>query len=361
MTSQPPIKIAVMGAGWIGPRHAEAVTQDPAASLFCIIDRNERGIALAVKHATLYYPSVQAMLMSSNTKPDAAILCTPNHTHEALATELLAAGIHVLCEKPLAPDTESGLRLLAAQKPGVHLLTGHHRRFNPFVVAAKRILDSEQSGIGHITAISGLWTLCKPASYFAPPTDWHQREGPVMINLIHDIDVLHYLLGSRIVRVAAFEALKRRDHEAEEGGAVIFHFENGVVGTFVLSDAVASPHAFEMGTGENPDIAWSGWDCYRLFGTAGTLSVPDLVRSFYRQGEERSWRNAMTEVREEVEAWIPEDSRGMEPFALQVRHLVRVVRGEENPVCSGEDGLAAVRVAEAVKKAFHTGVVVAVE
>lgn len=367
-SSQAIVRIAIIGSGLIGPRHAKAVIQDPSCSLHCIVDPSPAAVSVARELGTSYYASISQMLASSSGKPDAAIVCTPNKTHVALSVELLSAGIHVLCEKPVSVDIPSGESLVAHARahPSLHLLAGHHRRFNRYVVATKRILASETHSIGQITAISGLWALYKPQSYFDPPTEWRrsgESGGPVWINLIHEIDILHYLLDSRIVRVAAFETPKHRGHDAEEGGAIILHFDNGVVGTFLLSDAVVSPHAFEMGTGENPVIPRTGRDVYRIFGTDGTLSVPDLRRSFYstKNGVDKSWNNELSEVTETLEDWLSEEERIKVPFELQVAHFVRVIRGAEKPVCSGEDGLAAVRVAEAVRRALRIGGVVEVE
>lgn len=361
-SSPPQIKIAVIGAGEIGPRHARAVKSNPEAKLVCLVDPSPIAIRAATQVGTAYCPTIQAMLSSPTKKPDAAIVCVPNHLHVEIATELLSAGIHVLCEKPLAVDSASGQKLVEhAAGLKLHLLTAHHRRFNPYVVAAKRILDRETQSIGQITAVSGLWTLHKPKDYFDAPMEWHRSAesgGPVMINLIHDIDVLHYLLGSKVKRVAAFETTKQRKHPAEEGGAIILHFENGVVGTFLLSDAVVSDHAFEMGTGENPIIPQTGKDVYRIFGTEGTLSVPDMRRTFYAEGLQKSWSSEISEVTEQLEGTLSEEERGKAPFELQVAHLIKVIKGEEQPVCSGEDGLAAVKVAEAVKRALSSGEVV---
>ncbi|KAJ7641538.1 oxidoreductase [Roridomyces roridus] len=360
-----PLKVALIGAGQIGPRHAQAVMQDPNTTLVCVVDPSPHGATTAAELNTAYFPSVKALLESGSAAlPDAAIVCTPNDLHVPLSTALLSAGVHVLCEKPLSVDSASGRMLCdVAAAHGTHLLTAHHRRFNAYVVAAKRILErgEGQGGVGQVTAVSGIWALLKPGAYFEPPLEWHssaESGGPVMINLIHDIDVLHYLLGSKVTKVAAFQAKKRRGHDAEEGGAIILHFENGVVGTFVLSDAVVSCHSFEMGTGENPAIPHTGKDVYRIFGTEGTLSVPDLKRSFYGEGVDKSWWNQLSEVTETLEDLLSEEERAKVPFEQQVAHLVRVIRGEEKPVCSGEDGLAAVRVAEAVKKALSTGEVV---
>lgn len=355
-----PIKLAIIGVGLIGPRHAQAASKDPNITLVALVDRSPAAAQLATTLNTRHYPSLAALLENSQDKPDAALVSTPNSTHVELSKQLLSAGIHVLCEKPLSVDSASGQSLVAhAAAQHRRLLTGHHRRFNPYVVAAKRILTSTTAAVGRVTAVSGLWALYKPPSYFDPPMQWHrsgEAAGPVMINLIHDIDVLHYLLDSRVVRVAAFAAPKRRtEYEAEEGGAILLHFANGVVATFVLSDAVVSPHAFEMGTGENPMISRTGCDVYRFFGTEGTLSVPDLKRSFYAEGVEKSWSSQLTEVTERMEDWLSEEERHKAPFELQMAHLVKVLRGEEEPVCAGEDGLAAVRVAQAVKTALATG------
>lgn len=379
MSAQPrqPVKIAIIGTGAIGPRHAAAVRRDPDAALVCIVDPSPGAIQVAIGLGTIYYPSVRAMLASvgggnndnennknnNSKKPNVAIVCTPNDTHAAVATELLSAGVHVLCEKPLSIDVASGQALVEhAAARHLQLLTAHHRRFNPYVAATKRILASEAHTIGQITAVSGLWALYKPQAYFEPPMDWHRRAGegggPVMINLVHDIDVLHHVLGSRVVRVAAFEAPKRRGFAVEEGAAILLHFENGVVGTFVLSDAVVSPHAFEAGTGENPTIPATGRDFYRILGTEGTLSIPDLKRSYYEKGVEKAWSSKTTEVTEKLEDWISKEESAKIPFELQVAHLVKVIRGEEAPVCTGEDGLAAVKVAEAVRRAMREGAVV---
>lgn len=367
-SSQQIVSTAIIGSGLIGPRHAKAVLQDPSCSLHCIVDPSPAAASVTKGLGTSFYLSISDMLASPSGKPDAAIVCTPNQTHVALSTELFSAGIHVLCEKPLSVEIPSGESLLAQARahPSLHLLAGHHRRFNPYAVATKRILASKTHSLGQITAISGLWALYKPPFCFDPPTEWRrsgESGGPVWINLIHEIDILHYLLDSRVVRVAAFETPKRRGHDAEEGGAVVLHFASGVVGTFLLSDAVVSPHAFEMGTGENPAIPKTRRDVYRIFGTEGTLSVPDLRRSFYdvADGADKSWNSELSEVTETLEGWLGEEERAKVPFELQVAHFVRVIRGGEKPVCSGEDGLAAVGVAEAVRKALRTGEVVHVE
>ncbi|KAH9900247.1 quinate utilization oxidoreductase QutH [Xylariomycetidae sp. FL2044] len=393
MASAPsqPIRIAIIGfSGVIGLRHTSHVLSSPSTTLAALIDPSPTATATAreLSPDTPFFSSIASWLSSSSQPPSAgnenhnethaAIICTPNRTHAPIALELIAnktaLGLSaILVEKPLSHDLESGREIVRrAQAEGVKVLVGHHRRFNPYVVATKRILEGgpgeDVSPLGDITAFSGLWTAFKPDEYFADSGKWRlSREaggGPVLINLVHEVDLLQYLLGP-VVRVQGEKTISRRrrgdganaveegkgeeeEDGAEEGAALTLKFESGIVGTYVLSDCVVSPHSFEAGTGENPLLPRARGregqevDVYRFFGTKGTLSVPDMTLWTY-EGE-RNWMNEM--VAKKVA--IDDDPRV--PFERQLDHLVRVVRGEEEPRCSGEDGLRALVVCDAVRR-----------
>jgi predicted dehydrogenase len=278
-------------------------------------------------------------MLASSCNPDAALVCTPNHTHVPISMELIESGVHVLCEKPISVDVASGRELVRhAETHNKRLLIGHHRRFNQYVVAAKKHLPS----IGQIIAVNGIWTIYKPAEYFNPPTDWRRLDtaGPVFINMIHEIDILHYLVGP-IVRVYAEQTVSQRGFAAEEGAAITLKFANGAVGTFVLADATVSPHNFEGGTGENPLIPKNGMDFCRFFGSEGTLSVPDMARWSYAANR-KSWNEPLhCEFLEVQETRLP--------FELQLDHFIDVVEGKEAPSCSGIEGLRAVIVCKAIR------------
>lgn len=355
-SSLPKVTIAIIGGGLIGPRHAQAVNKNPNATLIALVDPAPHGPKVAAELNTNHYPSISALLSSSH-KPDAALICTPNSTHVSIAKELVSAGIHILVEKPMSTDIPSGRELIAHAKAcNVKLLVGHHRRFNSYIVTAKSILTSPSptTSLGKILAVSGLWTTYKPPSYYEPPTEWRQGKdgGVILINLIHEIDLLHHLFGP-ITRVHAERTPSTRNYAADEGAALIFRFASGAVGTFLVSDAAPSPFNFEAGTGENPMIPRSGRDFYRVFGTEASLSVPDMTRFSY-DGREKSWTQEVREDRLVVGEVVP--------FDAQVEHFVALVRGEvAEPVCSGEEGLRALIVCEAVRKAMRTGEAVDVE
>lgn len=367
------ITIAIVGAGLIGPRHAMSVETCDDAELLCIVDPCAQARSIADSFQTVLFASIQQML-KNGCVPDAAFVCTPNSTHVAVAKELLAAGIHVLVEKPMSTTIEDGRDLLqAANISGKQLLVGHHRRFNPYVVASKQALLA--GSIGRIVAISGLWATYKPASYFEAPTRWRAEVGNgeetfytpayqhmlkihrsilggvILINMIHEVDVLQYLLGP-IIRVHAEQTVSQRTHDVEEGAAILLRFSSGCVGTFILSDATPSPHFFESGTGENPIIPKKGRDFYRIFGTQGTLSVGDMNVSSYTPGE-KSW----TEEIKESPIYFGNEI----PFDEQAKHFVRVIKEEEKPRCSGEDGLSALIVCDAIEQALRSNAAVDVQ
>lgn len=338
-----PIRIAIIGQGLIGPRHTEAVLEVTGSALACIVDPLPASAAKAAKYHCPIFLSVAAMLQDKDLHVDAAIVCSPNHTHVTRSKQLLLAGTHVLCEKPVYTDISSGLSLIqTANASSRQLLIGHHRRFNPYAVAVKQHLAS----LGRLIAMNGVWTLYKPLPYFDPPTEWRRLSstgGPILINLIHEVDLLHYWYGP-ITRVYVEQALKQRHFDAEEGVAITFRFESGMVGTFLLCDAVVSPYSFEAGTGENPTIPKTGGDFHHVFGTEGSLSVPDMTRWNYGS-EEKTWTNELVAERLEV----PEMKV---PFVEQIEHFLRVIRGEEKARCDGIEALRAVVVCEAVKKSM---------
>ena len=249
--------------------------------------------------------------------------------------------------KPISIDIKSGLNLIeVAQKNNVHLLVGHHRRFNSFVTAAKQIVDSNE--LGSISAVNGLWLMCKPLDYFtsAPWRHSGNSGGVVLINMIHEIDILQYLLGG-IQRVFAERSISRRGFEAEEGAAVTMRFASGIVGTFLISDNCASPHSFESGTGENPIINRTGEDFLRIFGTEGSLEVPSLKIWKYRNGQAKSWLNKL-----DVQTFTQPSA--VVPFEIQLQNFVDVIRGTGTARCSGYDGLSALAVCEALKLSLGT-------
>ncbi|KAJ5444661.1 uncharacterized protein N7458_008533 [Penicillium daleae] len=353
------VTIALVGGGTIAPLHAQYLLSSPNCALVALIDPFPPGQNLALQLGVPYFASIQDLLRSSSRNPDAYIICVPSSLHVQVTEDILkrASPKAILVEKPFSTDSESGERLVQlARQKSCQLLVGHHRRFHPSVARARQVI--ERGEIGEITAISGFWTAKKNDGYFTF-ADWRSSRsaggGPIWTNFVHDIDVLHYLTGTRVARVWAIETVSHRSHThtsrddlVEEGAAIMLQFTSGVVGTFIVSDNVSSPFGWEAATGDNPlyPPAPVKVDSYRIFGTDGALTEPDGTLWKYdaeiatKSGKELGWNVPMR--REQLE------SSDEIPFQQQAEHLAEVVRGEASPRCSGEDGLNAVRVCEAV-------------
>ncbi|HSF90609.1 MAG TPA: Gfo/Idh/MocA family oxidoreductase [Paracoccaceae bacterium] len=338
------IRIAVVGAGLIGKRHLAAISVSEEAEVACVIDPTEAGRAYAQENGFQYYNSIAAMVAAGGT--DGVILATPNQVHVENGLECVAAGLPTLVEKPLASDVASAQTLVdAALAADVPLLTGHHRRHNPLIQAAKARIDA--GDLGTVTAIHGQCWFFKPDDYFDVAWRRAKGAGPVFVNLIHDIDLLRYLCGD-VVSVQAMESNAVRGNAVEETAVILLRFENGALGTVNVSDTVVAPWSWEMTARENPAYPAVDQSCYTVGGTHGSLSLPDLT--FWHHPERRSW-------------WAPISATRSprsydDPLACQIAQFAAVIRGEESPLVSGAEGLATLKVVEAVKRAAETGTVI---
>ncbi|CAH1693865.1 Predicted dehydrogenase [Hyphomicrobiales bacterium] len=339
-----PVKLAIMGAGLIGSRHAQHVAADPGAILSAIIDPAPAGEMVAGALGAAWYANLGACLQAD--RPDGVIIATPNQLHVANGLELVAAGIPALVEKPIADDVAAATRLVeAAENAGVPLLVGHHRRYNPMIRKAKDIIDSGE--IGQVLAIAGQFWLMKPDDYFN--TAWRREPGggPVFLNLIHDVDLFRYLCGE-ITSVQALESNAVRGYAVEETAVIILRFDNGILATISASDSVVAPWSWELTTGENPAYPRQEASCYHIGGTHGSLTIPQL--ELWSNRGKRSWWEPLQ--RERI-PFPPDD-----PLKLQIRHFCDVIRGHATPIVSGREGLNTLRVIEAVKQAARNGMAV---
>ena len=340
------VAIAVAGAGLIGKRHVEAVLASGTARLSAIVDPAPLGRALAEKFGAPWYPSLAELL--AKAKPDGVIVATPNQTHVACGLECVAAGVPALVEKPFAIDVASGEKLIAAARTaGIPLLTGHHRRHNPLIRRAKAEIDG--GTIGRIVSVNAATWFYKPEDYF--DIEWRRKPGagPVFLNLIHDIDLMHFLCGP-VHSVYAMETNAIRGNDVEETCVIALRFASGALGTLNVSDTIVAPWSWELTARENPAYPPTTEPCYLIGGTHGSLELPGL--RLWRNREKRSW-------------WEPIDATQLpfrfdDPLVLQVQQFAAVIRGVEQPLVSGADGLAALRVIEAVKQSAANGEAVAV-
>ena len=333
-----PIRIALCGAGLIGRSHAAILARLPRseAEFVAIADPSPETAGLAESLDVPHYADVETMLDAA--RPDAAIIATPNQLHGAHTQACIARGVGVLIEKPMAEDVATAEAMAAAASAaGVALLVGHFRRHNPVVAAARRLI--RDGGLGRLVSIAASSTVLKPDPYFE--TEWRRAPGggPILINLVHDIDVLRHLCGE-IETVQAITSNAVRGFGVEDTAAVLLRFAGGALGTVMLSDTAASPFCWDQTAGENKNFPRHAADAYRISGTQGTLELPSLT--LWRYPGASGWAERF-EVRQ-LEAATAD------PLEQQTLHFLRVLRGEEPPLVSGPDGARTVAATLAVSR-----------
>jgi len=196
-----------------------------------------------------------------------------------------------------------------------------------------------------MVAVMGSALYYKPGYYF-DEAPWRRQagSGPILINMIHEVDNLRSLCGD-IVDVQAFSSNATRGLPVEDTVAINLRFANGALGTFLLSDTAASARSWEQTSRENTGYAhYHNEDCYLMSGTLGSLAVPTMRLKVY--AGERSWWKPFREDVIDVER--------ADPLARQLEHFCSVIRGETTPSVTGRDGLQTLRVTLAIHEAART-------
>jgi predicted dehydrogenase len=346
------VGIAVAGAGLIGLRHVEEIRKSRSAELASVVDVSPKAAGIARDAGVPLYRSLDELFAKS--RPAGVIVATPNQLHVEQALACVAANVPVLVEKPVADTVAAGVRLCeAAERAGAKVLVGHHRRHSPVLHKAVAIV---QSGIlGPLVGVIGSAVFYKPDvdGYYDGANAWRRQPGggPILLNMIHEIGNLRAMVGE-IVAVQAFASNAIRGFEVEDTVAINLRFANGALGAFLLSDCGASPKSWEQTSQENEAYPTYGdEDAYTLIGTRGSLGVPTMRLRYYESDAQRSWFKPFVT---RIETVVRED-----PLANQIEHFAAVIRGEQQPLVTCRDGLANLRVTEAIAEAAKTGWLVA--
>ena len=338
------LRLAVAGAGLIGRAHIERIQASRECELVALVDPKPAPATLvqAGEHVPVY-ADLAAMLAAQ--QPDGVILATPNALHISGALACIDAGVAVLVEKPIADSVAEAQRLVdVADASGVPVLVGHHRRHSAVLANAVEVIRSGR--IGRLVGVTASATFLKPDHYFTD-APWRTQPGggPILINLIHEIDNLRALVGD-VVEVQAMASNATRGHAVEDTVAINLRFANGALGTFLLSDTAASPRSWEQTSGENKAYDHHGdQDCYVIAGTQGSIMVP--TQRVYRYEGERSWFAPLS--------MAPLPQTEVDPLVRQLAHFCAVIRREAVPLVSAREAFKTLQVTLAVAEAARTG------
>jgi predicted dehydrogenase len=296
------IRVAVIGAGVFGRHHLRVLSQSLNATLVGVVDADpERAAQAAAEHNCLTF----ATLGELQGNIDAAVVSTPTSLHADIGCELLAAGIDVLVEKPIAADLTSGRRLVGtAAEHGRILQVGHLERFNPAVTALKKI-----------TKVPLFFEIHR-LSLFSP----RSLDVDVVLDLmIHDLDIVLDLAGGmpEEIRAAGISILSDKVDIAN----VRLSFPGGCIANLTAS-RVSTERVRKL----------------RLF-------QPHQYISLDYQKQEAV---AFTVSGNQQIGFQPLAVTKEEPLRLEVESFLEAVATRRSPLVPGEDGLRALEVARAI-------------
>lgn len=339
-------RLAVIGLGLIGTPHAMNLKKLGECDLVAISDIDERHKETANNLGVNFYLNYEEMIEKESL--EGVVIATPNHLHVPIGIACAQKGLHLMIEKPIAQSVSEADRLIeAANKNKVRILVGHQRRFSSLVEKAREIVTGGE--LGRLVGVTITWAMLKPSSYFEGPYAWRREKGggPILVNLIHEIDNLRYICGE-IDEVFALVSDKVRNFPVEDTVSITLRFKNGALGTVFLSDCTPSLTSYEGTTGENPLLYHDVGNCYHFYGTDASLLFPEMKKRFYSNPAKAGWSHPITE--EGVEVVTGED-----PYTREFRHFCKVISGEEKPRISGEDGRKTLEVTLAVQRSGELG------
>lgn len=295
----------------------------PNADLVSVWDDDPaRGQAFAAAHSVPFVAPLGEALAGA----DAVIIASENVRHRPLAVEAAQAGKHVLCEKPLATMVEDAEAMIqAAKDAGVNLMTAFPCPFSP---AFHRLVARLQSGeLGAIVAISATNQGSCPMGWFVDPEQ--SGGGAIMDHTVHVADLFHRLLAASPQSVHATANHNLRGLKVEDCGMLTLRYENGIFCSL--------------------DASWSVHSAFKTWGNV-TLKVvceKGLVEvDIFQQALDRYHPGGKS---------LSVAGFGSNLDALMVAEFVSSIIEERAPKVTGEDGLAALRVALAAYESVARG------
>jgi predicted dehydrogenase len=313
------LRCAVVGAGYLGRFHAQKYAAIADCELVGVADPSPAARArLESELGVASYADHRALL----GRVDAVSIATPTSLHHAVARDFLAAGVHVLVEKPVTATADEARELIGlAESRGLVLQVGHLERFNPVILAAADELSQPRF---------------IESNRLAPFKPRGTDVSVVLDLMIHDIDLIETIVRSPIASIDAIGAPVFTD-EIDIANARI-RFENGCV-----ADATASR------------ISLKAERKLRVFQADAYLSI-DLQQKLLSIVRKPAVieEGALPKVDLEERSFEPGDA-----LLDEIRSFVAAVRGGGRPIVSGEDGLRALetatRIAELVGRGATAG------
>lgn len=302
-------RIAIVGCGGIADAYRQALSRMPNARLTAVVDPDGDARDRIAKDDA----SIDKLEHIDELKDlDAALVLAPPNVHETLTCALLDRGMHVLCEKPLAPSIDAARSMLArSQAADRRLMMGSKFRYTADVTAARALLDREVCG--DIVLYENVF-----CSHVDMTTRWNSQPeisgGGVLIdNGCHSVDLARYLLGP-LAKVQAQFGTRVQPLACEDTARMLFQSRSGALGSI--------------------DLSWSirkETDAYvRIHGTQGTLEI--------------GWRGSRWKTADGDWQDFGSGYDKIGAFQAQLDNFVACITSGQQPVIDDTDAMASVVV-----------------
>jgi predicted dehydrogenase len=295
--------------------NAALVTDDP-------VKAGRLAERYSVQH-TYSYEQFREMLASGNI--DAVYIATPNWRHAEFVLPALAAGIHVLVEKPLEIDTARCQQILDAQRAAkAKLMVAYRLHFEPATVAAIERVRSGELGQVHLFT-STFAQMVDPANHRAKT----EAAGPVLDMGPYPVNAVRNLFGAEPTEVFAFGSRQANSGlgDFDDTVTVMLRFPEGLLAQFVVS------------------YYGNAIDTYTVLGSKGSLQV----QPGYTYGKSLEHFLTIGEKKDNI------TYKNTDHFGGEMKYFSDCILQEIDPEPDAEEGLADVRVLEAIQRSLKTG------
>ena len=306
------IETAVIGVGHLGQHHARILHELENSNLKGVVDRDEKRAQQIAKTAHTLATSNYKNLFG---QIQAAVIAVPTPLHYQIGKDCLENNIHCLIEKPFTEDVEQAEELIKiAEERNLILQVGHVERFNPAVIEArKHIKDPKFIEVNRLGP-------------FDPRTS---HIGVVLDLMIHDLDIVLYLVGSKVKTLEAFGAKVLTAHE--DIAKCRLRFENGCI-----VDLSASRISLEQ------------YRKIRVFQADAYISVDYAKKDLKIYRKKTPQVNSLRDI-----AILRPKLKEEEPLKLELKHFLECIEEGKQPHVTGEHGRDALELGKEILEQLH--------
>jgi len=338
------LRVGVIGCGSIAQhRHLPEYAVNKHVELVAVCDiHEERAIEVAEKYGVRAFTNYETLLNSGEV--DAVSVCTPNCLHATISIAALEAGIHVLCEKPMATSKQEAEAMIrAAMLNGKKLMIGHNQRFVPSHQKARQLIQNRE--IGKIYSFRTAFGHSGPEGWSVDGKEsWFFQKEKAFVGAmgdlgVHKADLIRYLLGEEIVEVGSFVETNAKDFaDVDDNAVCVLKTESGIIGTLAASWAYTSKE-------DNSTI---------IYGEKAILRLEDdPVHSLvvqYANGEVVKYELGKIQSNED----------GGQNNSHVIEHFVHSIIHDQEPPVPGEEGMKSLEVILAALESNETKQIVRV-